>query len=76
MSGIVDKKGQQWEHCMVCSKWVKIQNLGYEPPTETYPCGRDICLACTNKHPKIESIEPAKGWLPQYEGDQDAPART
>lgn len=70
MSGVIDENGQQWEHCNVCAKMFKIENLGYEPPIQGMPeSGRDICLACTNKHPHIDKILPAKSWIPQYEGD-------
>jgi len=67
MSGVIDANGQQWEHCNVCSKWTKIENLGYEPPTPAHEQGRDICLECTNKHSNIESIKPAPGWIPRYD---------
>ena len=67
MSGVIDENGIQWEHCNCCSKFARLDNLGYEPPTTEFKHGRDICLACTNKHPNIESIEPAKSWLPQFD---------
>lgn len=67
MSGVIDKDGVQWEHCNCCGEWTKIDNLGYEPPSLQFDCGRDICLACTNKHPNIESIKPAAAWIPQYD---------
>lgn len=67
MSGVIDNNEVQWEHCSLCTKWVRIENLGYEPPSAEHSCGRDICLACTNKHPNIESIQPAKSWIAQYE---------
>lgn len=64
MSGVIDKHGQQWEHCHTCGKFVRFpQDLGYEADL------RHICLACTNNHPDIESITPAPSWIPQYEGD-------
>ena len=66
MSGVIDGKGVQWEHCNLCGEWIKISMLGYEPPSKEYDCGRDICIKCTNKHPNIESIQPANGWVPQY----------
>lgn len=71
MSGVIDENGVQWEHCNVCTKWVKIQDLGYEPPSAEYDCGRDICLECTNKHPNIEIIIPAKGWIPRFSGESE-----
>jgi len=46
MSGVIDEKGQQWEHCSNCGDFVKIQNLRYEQPTEKYDYGRDLCSKC------------------------------
>jgi len=46
MSGVIDEKGQQWEHCNNCGDFVKIQNLRYEQPTEKYDYGRDLCSKC------------------------------
>lgn len=65
MSGVFIN-GVQWEHCCVCSKWVALDDLGYEPPSAQFEHGRDICLACTNVHPDIELIKPAVRWEAQY----------
>lgn len=67
MSGVIDGAGVQWEHCSACHKFVRIENLGYEPPSATYEYGRDLCITCVNAHPDIESIQPAASWLPQFE---------
>jgi hypothetical protein len=67
MSGVIDEHGQQWEHCSVCTGWVRIEDLGYEPPSPQFTCGRDICLKCTNAHPDIERIKPSPNWVAQYE---------
>lgn len=67
MCGISDSNGVQREHCNVCSDSVRLDNLGYEPASELYKYGRDICLSCTNKHPHIESIAPAKNWTAIHE---------
>ena len=67
MSGVQDSNGVQWERCNVCTKYVRLTNLGYEPPSVKHQHGRDICLTCTNAHEDIESIEPADEWLAQYE---------
>ena len=64
--GIIDDNGVQWEHCSICTQFTRYNLLGYEPPSEQYEHGRDICIDCTNKHPDIESIEPAPGWTAQY----------
>ena len=32
MSGVIDKNGQQWEHCNCCGKWVEFENLEYDIP--------------------------------------------
>ncbi len=67
MSGVIDERGQQWEHCNGCGLFTRLEALGYEPPSTQFTCGRDLCLACVNAHPNIESIEPAAEWLPNYE---------
>jgi ribosomal protein L34E len=46
MCGVVDEQGQQWERCNECGKWVRIQNLCYEQPSENHPYGRDLCTKC------------------------------
>ena len=46
MSGVIDKSGQQWEHCNECGKFVRIQWLRYEKPSIQFPCGRDLCRDC------------------------------
>jgi ribosomal protein L34E len=46
MSGVIDDRGQQWEHCNRCGKWVKIQKLHYEEKSAEFPYGRDLCLQC------------------------------
>lgn len=45
MSGVIDEYGQ-WEHCNGCGKFVLIQDLNYEQPSEEWPCGRDLCDVC------------------------------
>lgn len=47
MSGVVDEHGQQWERCNKCGGWEKFEFLGYEPPTEEFKYGRDLCRKCT-----------------------------
>lgn len=49
MSGVIDDDGTQWEHCNNCGKWVKIQNLRYEPKSAEFPSGRDLCKKCAEK---------------------------
>lgn len=66
MSGVVDEHGVQWEHCNGCDRFVRLTNLGYEPPSETFKYGRMLCIKCTNKHSNIESIQPAPDWKPVY----------
>lgn len=74
MSGVIDDKGIQWEHCNVCGKWVRLDDLGLDPTDTHHKGGCDICLECVNKHPNIEAIQPAKAWVPQYEelDDEDS----
>lgn len=66
MSGVIID-GVQWEHCTNCAKWVRIDNLGYEPPTPEHEYGRDLCIACCNAAPDIEAIIPAQSWLPVFD---------
>jgi hypothetical protein len=68
MSGVIDDRGVQWEHCSLCHKFVRLTNLGYVPPHIHPPYGQDICMECTNMHPQIESIIPAKSWIAEREG--------
>lgn len=46
MAGVIDERGQQWEHCNACGDFVKLQDLQYEPKSESYPYGRDLCIRC------------------------------
>lgn len=54
MSGVVDRNGQQWEHCCECHGFVKFQHLVYEKPgtvknpdgTAKFRYGRDLCKPC------------------------------
>lgn len=64
MSGVIDEKGVQWEHCSVCSKMVKLSMLGYEPPSDAHKNGRDICIVCVNKLSQraIKRVLPATDW--------------
>ena len=64
--GIVHN-GVQYENCDLCGKSVRFDSLGYEPPSPHYKHGRDICLACTNTHPQMHSIVPAKTWRRVYD---------
>lgn len=45
MSGVIDEQGQ-WERCNGCGKFVLIQSLYYEKPSETWKHGRDLCGDC------------------------------
>lgn len=49
MSGVIDKNGQQWEHCCNCGKFVKYQDLqyGYSHRWPQYDAV-DLCLTCYN----------------------------
>jgi len=46
MSGVIDEDGQQWEHCNGCTRFVRIEDLGYEQPTARFKYGRDLCPDC------------------------------
>lgn len=51
MSGVVDKNGQQWEHCNNCGEWVKILDLFYGPMIAVAPKEKwlDLCLRCAER---------------------------
>lgn len=68
MSGVIDEKGQQWEHCNGCGVFCRWpQNLGYQPPSKAHPVGRMLCIACVNKLPQwhLARVKPAPGWVAQ-----------
>lgn len=46
MSGVIDSKGQQWERCNRCGRYVKFQSLRYERKSVKYQYGRDLCGRC------------------------------
>lgn len=68
MSGVIDEKGQQWEHCTLCGMSHKIQNLGYLPKAKKYPHGLDIGLCCINKltQSEMRKVVPAHDWKAVY----------
>jgi hypothetical protein len=60
MAGVIDDRGQQWEHCHTCNDFVRFpQNLGY---TEGYKA--HICISCANKLPQeqLETVIKAPSW--------------
>lgn len=68
MSGIVDDKGQQCEHCNSCGNMKKYpQDLGYQKPQKSWPYGRMLCMACTNKLSPwhLSRVVPGAGWIAQ-----------
>lgn len=67
MSGVIDEKGRQWEHCCACSKFVLLKNLGYQRPGAGFPHGRDLCVGCVDNliragEVDFKDIVPAKSW--------------
>lgn len=46
MSGVIDEQGIQWEHCNICGDFERIDQLQYDPPSTSYPHGRDVCRKC------------------------------
>lgn len=62
MVGVIDESGQQWERCNGCCKFVRIEELRYEPPSKEYECGRDLCAACAG--PDCEPQTPTVVVLP------------
>jgi len=48
MSGVIDDDGTQWEHCNVCRKFVRIQDLEYEDPSPEHKYGLDLCPKCAS----------------------------
>ena len=88
MSGVIDSNGQQWEHCHGCTgadtkdynergKWVKIEELMYEPPSEVYKYGRDLCPDCgakseTSRQGETVTITLPQGYMGQCHCGKDA----
>jgi hypothetical protein len=65
MSGVIDKHGVQWEHCTICSSWVRLEELGFLPPRTIlkYPHGADVCMLCANDNQGlIRHVQPGKSW--------------
>lgn len=60
MSGVIDERGQQWEHCNACTNFVRIQDLLYEQPSEKFEHGRDICPTCWDLPEWIRNIRRAQ----------------
>jgi len=65
MSGVIDDKGVQWGHCNECGDFVRLTDLGYQPPSKAHPHGRDLCIRCVNALPQwhLARVKPAPGWL-------------
>ena len=57
MSGVIDKNGQQWEHCNHCGVFTEIERLttGYSPKWPKYPWV-DLCLNCNSRLRATEDI--------------------
>jgi len=69
MSGVILEDGVQWEHCNVCAKWVRLDNLGYMKPSKKNPYGLNICMDCTNKLSQwhLVRVIPATRWVAKRE---------
>ena len=65
MSGVIDAKGVQWEHCSECGLFTRLADLGYQPKSRAYPYGRDLCLKCVNGLSQwhLARVRPAPDWL-------------
>ena len=71
MSGVIDNNGQQWEHCTACSKYVRIDDLGFLKPglSPAFPHGADLCIQCVVADDAlVQMVIPARTWKPVYEG--------
>lgn len=68
MAGVIDSKGQQWEHCGDCGEFRRFpQALGYEKPTAKWQYGRMLCVKCVDRGIKrgeilFENVVPAPTW--------------
>ena len=64
MSGIIDEKGVQWEHCNQCGRLVRLSNLGYLPPNKVHKHGLDLCIDCVNglSQSMLRKVQPAIEW--------------
>jgi hypothetical protein len=64
--GVIDERGVQWEHCNVCGKMVRLDNLGTVLGIAGKPC-LDICVACVDaglraRRWRFKQIIPAAEW--------------
>lgn len=68
MSGVVDRNGQQWEHCNECGDFHRFpQDLGHQRPDAQWRYGRMLCVKCVDaglraRTIKFRSITPAPSW--------------
>lgn len=49
MAGVIDENGVQWEPCMECGEYARLDGMYYEEPSEEYECGRDLCADCAEE---------------------------
>lgn len=68
MSGIIDDRGTQWEHCNGCGALIKLDDLGYLKPTAYHKHGLDLCVDCADtliqtRIVKFRQIVPAHSWI-------------
>lgn len=68
MSGVIDDKGVQWERCNGCASFVRLTDLGYQPPTREHKLGRDLCIkcVCALSQAQIRKVQPAASWKRVY----------
>lgn len=66
MSGVIDSKGIQWEHCNICGLFTRLEDLGYVKPSENHPNGLDICIKCVNNPKYLHDTNPAPSWNAVY----------
>lgn len=58
MAGVIDDSGQQWEHCSLCGKFVKVEELWYEVPNKRFRFGRDLCKRCAAPMKYTDRVRP------------------
>jgi hypothetical protein len=62
MSGVIDKSGQQWEHCSQCEQWVKFQNLRFDySPRWPDHDKVDLCPKCDDNNAATRFLEQVTG---------------
>jgi formylmethanofuran dehydrogenase subunit E len=62
MSGVIDSKGVQWEHCNHCGDFVPLPELAYEHSSPAFKHGRMLCIVCVNENEAVADFDIPASW--------------